>query len=84
MRFRNVGGYRHNFKGFYKKILYPMSINKERIDTTQGFHANFVDKTLLSYVFLLEKSIEEEIKLSNNHVDTVGGWTLEQLQELLQ
>ena len=40
--------------------------------------------SLLSYLSRLMKSIEEEIQLSNDYRDTTRGWTLEQLQDLLQ
>ena len=33
-RSMDVGGYRHNYEGFYKKISYQMSINRGRMTTT--------------------------------------------------
>ena len=36
----NVGGYRHNYEGFYEKILYQMSINRGRATTNKGAHAS--------------------------------------------
>ena len=38
----DVGGYRHNYEGFYKKISYQMSMNRGRTATTQGAHASVV------------------------------------------
>ena len=38
----HVGGYRHNYEGFYEKTLYQMSINRGRTTTTQGAHASLV------------------------------------------
>ena len=39
----SVGGYKHNFEGFYKNFTYPIFINKERMTTTQGVHANLIE-----------------------------------------
>ena len=35
----DVGGYRHNYEGFYEKTSYQMSINRGRTTTTKGAHA---------------------------------------------
>ena len=35
-------GYTHNSEGFYKKIIYQMSINRERMTITRGAHASLV------------------------------------------
>ena len=68
----DVGGYRHNYEGFYKKTSYQMSINKERTTTTVGAHASLVE--ILSIILsLLVKSFEEEIQPSRDRVDTARG-----------
>ena len=48
MRSMDVGGYRHNYEGFYEKSSYQMSINKGRTTTTQSAHASLVG--ILSFV----------------------------------
>ena len=52
----DVGGYRHNYEGFYEKTSYQMSINRGRTTTTCG-------NSPLSSLSLLVKSFEEEIQL---------------------
>ena len=68
----NVGGYRHNYTGFYKKFIYQMSINRGRTASTYSVHASLVG--ILSFLlFLLVKSFEEEIQQSRDRADTVTG-----------
>ena len=38
----DVGGYRHNYEGFYEKNAYQMSINRGRTTTTEDAHAILV------------------------------------------
>ena len=38
----DVGGYKNNCEGFVKNLIYPMSINKERITTNQDVHTTLV------------------------------------------
>ena len=54
---------------FIKKSTYQMSIDRERITTTQAAHASLV--RILSFILfsLLMKSFEEEIKPSKDRVD---------------
>ena len=66
----DVGEYRHNYEGFYEKETYQMSINRERITTTQGAHTSLVRILSLS---LLLKSFEEEIQLFGDRVHTARG-----------
>ena len=47
----DVGGYRHNYEGFYEKISYQISINRGRTTTTQGAHASLV--RILSFLLFL-------------------------------
>ena len=47
----DVGGYMHNYEGFYEKFTYQMSINREKKITTQGAHASLV--RILSFLFFL-------------------------------
>ena len=42
MKFMDVGGYRHNYEGFYEKSSYQMPINRERTTTTEGAHASLM------------------------------------------
>ena len=59
--FMDIGGYRHNFEGFWEKFTYLMSINKEKMNTIEGAHTKFMKSSLLSFFALLVKIIEEEI-----------------------
>ena len=63
----DVGGYRHNYEGFYEKTLYQMSINKGRTTTIEGAHASLVE--ILS--FLLFLSWLRALKRRSNHLETV-------------
>ena len=47
----DVGGYRHNYEGFYEKTSYQMSINRGRTTTTKGAHASLVG--ILSFLLFL-------------------------------
>ena len=47
----NVGGYKHNYEGFYEKLTYQMSINRGRTTTTQGAHAS--PMRILSFLLFL-------------------------------
>ena len=51
IRSMNVGRYRHNNETFYEKFVYQISINKGRMTTTQGVHADFM--RILSFLFFL-------------------------------
>ena len=42
IRSMDVGGYKHNYEGFYKKTSYQMSINRGRTITIEGAHASLV------------------------------------------
>ena len=69
----DVGGYRHNYEGFYDKTLYQMFINWERMTITQGAHASLVRILSFLLFYLLVKSFEEEIQPSGNRVDIARG-----------
>ena len=69
----DVGGYRHNYEGFYEKTSYQMSINRGRMTTTEGAHASLVGIISFLLLSLLVKSFEEEIQSSEDRVDTVRG-----------
>ena len=69
----DVGGYRHNYEGFYEKTLYQMSINRGRTTTTKGAHASLVRILSILLFSLLVKSFEEEIQPSRDRVDNVRG-----------
>ena len=51
MRSMDVGGYRHNYEGFYGKTSHQMLINRGRMTTTLGFHATLV--RILSFLLFL-------------------------------
>ena len=38
----DVGGYTYNYEGFYEKTSYQISINRGRMNTTQGAHTSLV------------------------------------------
>ena len=63
----DVGGYRHNYEGFYEKTSYQMSINKGRTTTTQGAHASLVG--ILSILLFL--SWCRALKRRSNHPETM-------------
>ena len=69
----NVGGYKYDFEGFYKKFIHPKSINKRRRVTTKRANANLVGYSPCSSLSLLVKNIQKEIPFSCNHVDIVRG-----------
>ena len=68
----DVDKYRHNYEGFYKKITHQMSINRERMTTTQGAHASLV-RIISLFSFSLYESFEEEIQLSRDGTDIARG-----------
>ena len=51
IRFMDVGGYRHNYEGFYEKTSFQMSINRGRTTITEGAHASLVG--ILSFLLFL-------------------------------
>ena len=51
IRFMDVGGYRHNYEGFYEKTSFQMFINRGRTTTTEGAHASLVG--ILSFLLFL-------------------------------
>ena len=51
MRSMDICRYRHNYKGFYEKTSYQMSINRGRTTTTEGDHASLVG--ILSFLLFL-------------------------------
>ena len=63
----DVGGYRHNYEGFYEKNSYQMSINKGRTITTEGAHVRLFG--ILS--FLLFLSWWRALKRRSNHPEIV-------------
>ena len=63
----NVGGYRHNYEGFYEKTLYQMSINRGRTTTNEGAHASLV--RILSFLLIL--SWCTALKRRSNHLETM-------------
>ena len=56
----DVGGYRHNYEGFYEKTAYQMSINRGKRPQLE-WSCKPCENALLSSLFLLVKSFEEEL-----------------------
>ena len=54
IRSLDVSEHKYNYESFYKKITYPMSINRERMTTTQSAHASLVG--ILSFLLFLSQS----------------------------
>ena len=70
----NVSRYRHNYKGFSKKIHKKNLKNMRRTTTFKGAYARaLTSNSLLSFLSLLVKSFEEEIQPSRDHMDTARG-----------
>ena len=69
----DVGGYKHNYEGFYEKTSYQISINREKTTTTKKCPCKPCGNSLLFYLSLLVKSFEEEIQPSGDRVDTAKG-----------
>ena len=63
----DVGGYRHNYEGFYEKTSFQMSINRGRMTTTGGAHESLVG--ILSILLFL--SWLRALKRRSNHPETV-------------
>ena len=57
----DVGWYKYNYEGFYKKSIYQMSINREKTTTTRGVYTSLVGILIFIFFSLLMKSLEKEI-----------------------
>ena len=69
----DVGGYIHDYEGFYEKNSYQMSINRGRTTTIEGDPCKPCENSLLYSHSLLVKRFEEEIQPSGDRVDTTRG-----------
>ena len=69
----DVGGYRHNYGGFYEKTSFQMSINRGDDDHNCRCPCKPCGNSLLSSLSLLVKSFEEEIQPSEDRVDAAKG-----------
>ena len=58
---------------FIKKIIYQMSINKGENNQNSRCPYKYCENSILSSLSLLVKSLEEEIQLSGERVDTSRG-----------
>ena len=58
-----------------ENFTYLISINKGIRATTQGAHTSLIKNSLVSSIYLLVKSIEDEIPLSTDHMNTTRGRT---------
>ena len=70
--------------GFLQKIDIPNVYKEGENDHELWCPYKPYENSFISSLFTLVKSIEEKIQLSDNHVDTIRDWTLEQLQEPFQ
>ena len=66
----DVGGYRHNYEGFYEKSTCQMFKNRDKTTTTLGAHARLV--RILSFILFL--SWLRALKRRSNHLEIV--WIL--------
>ena len=66
----DVGGYKHNYEGFYEKSTYQMFINKGRTTIAQGAPVSLV-RILFFFVFLCWL---RALKKRSNHPEIV--WIL--------
>ena len=66
----DIGRYRYNYDDFCKKIIYLISINKDRRTTPKGANTKFERNSLLLYLSLSEKIVKEEIQWFDDNVDT--------------
>ena len=73
LRSMDVGGYRHNYEGFYEKTSYQMFINKGENEHNSRCPCKPCENSILSSLSLLVKSFEEEIQPSKDYVDTTRG-----------
>ena len=69
----DVGGYRHNYEGFYEKNLIPNVYKLGENDHNSRCPCRTCGNSLLSSLSLLVKSFEEEIQPSGDRVDTARG-----------
>ena len=76
----DIDGYKHIFLGFSENFAYPIPIKIGENDHKSRCSCNPCRNFILYSLSLLVKSIEEEIQPFSNGVNTVGGWTLKQLQ----
>ena len=60
----DIGGYIHNYEGFYEKSTYQMSINRERMSMTLGAHASLM--RILSFLLLFFSWLRD-LKRRSNH-----------------
>ena len=72
-----VARYRHKSKSFHEKFAQTIFMNKGRMKIPKDADANFVRNSLISSLFILAKSIEEESQWFINHMDVARCWTLE-------
>ena len=75
----DVGGYRHNNKGFCEKFTFPKSINRRRT-TIIECPCKPSGTSPPSSLPLVVTSVQEEIRSSGDCVDTARGRTLERLK----
>ena len=67
----------HCFKGFCENFTYLVSINKGITATPKSAHTKFLGNFPRYSLSLLVKSVEEEVQLSSDRVDSTKVWTLE-------
>ena len=58
--FMDVGGYKHNYESFYKKIIYQMFINRGRKNHNSRCRCNTCGYYLISSLSLLVKNLKSD------------------------
>ena len=69
----DVGGYRHNYEGFYEKTFIPNVYKYGENDHNSRCSCKPCGNYLLSSLFVLVKSFEEEIQPFGDYVDIARG-----------
>ena len=73
IKFVDLGGYRHNYKGFIKKISISNVYKQGENDHNSRCPCKCCRNSFISSLSLSEKSFKEEIQPFDNHVDTARG-----------
>ena len=69
----DVGGYRHNYEGFYEKNIISNVYKQGKNDHNSRCSCKPCENSLYSSISLLVKSFEEDIQPSGDRVDTDRG-----------
>ena len=70
----DVGGYRHNYEGFYFKKIYIANVNYRGENNHSSWcSCKLCENSITSSLYLLVKSFEKEIQPSRDHTDPTRG-----------